>query len=187
MIILFQKNQKGFAIIQIVIAVLAALAIIIGGFFAIKFLARPAEKEGTVPTAEERVTEKAIEDLSAPAPAFDFSVSPIKDIKLSTFNLNPTLPGNVFSNLSLDTKISYTGTISLSSPTVSLTAPMNFNIKTSTEQPSNNVNTNVNVNTNTNTAPSIDCSQFSTVPSCSYVGALGSSAYESCKQCYPDK
>jgi hypothetical protein len=35
--------------------------------------------------------------------------------------------------------------------------------------------------------PSIDCSQFSSVPSCSYVGSTGSTAYDICKQCFPNK
>jgi hypothetical protein len=177
------QDQKGFVLIQIVIAVVLAVAIIVGGFFAFKTF---QTKRGEAPEKESAVGEQEIENISAPTPLFDFSVSPIKEIQLSTFNLGQASPGLAFTNLSLDTKIGYTGNTNLNTPTITLTAPTNFNITTPTA-PVTNTNTNVNTNTNTNTSPAVDCSQFSSVPSCSYVGAVGSEGYEACKQCYPNK
>jgi len=175
------QDQKGFALIQIVIAVVLAVVIIVGGFFAFKTF---ETKRGEAPEKEGVVGEQEIENISVPS--FDFSLSPIKEIQLSTFNLGQASSGLAFTNLSLDTKIGYTGNTNLNTPTVTLTAPTNFNITTPTAS-ATNTNTNVNTNTNTNAGPAVDCSQFSSVPSCSYVGAAGSEGYEACKQCYPNK
>ena len=132
--------------------------------------------------------DEQIQTLTTPTPTFDFSTSPIKNASLSSFNLGTSMPGNSFTNLSLNTKIGYTGDTTLSTPTVSLTVPTSFNITIpTTTQPTTNTNTGTNTNTNTSTTPTVDCSQFDATPSCSYVGSAGSDAYNTCKTCYPNK
>lgn len=180
------RNKNGFSVVQILVAVILAVGILVGGFILIKSFNKTkgiATETGTKGSGGDLT-----DSLSAPAPAFDFSVSPIEAVNLSTFNVSPTLGSNSFSNIKSDTNISYTGNTNLNTPTVTLTAPTNYNIQTPTvpEIPAN-VNTNTGANTNTNTGGNVDCSQFSSVPSCSYVGAAGSAGYEACKQCYPNK
>jgi hypothetical protein len=177
------RNRKGFSVVQILIAVILAVGVLVGGFIIIKSFSK--SKEIAQETELKGTGGDLTEELSAPAPSFDFSVSPLKAINLSTFNINSNLGSTTFSNIKTDTKISYTGSTNLTTPTVTLTVPTTFNIE-APAIPTAPTNTNTSTNTNTG-ATGPDCSQFSAVPSCSYVGASGTSAYETCKQCYPNK
>ena len=113
--------------------------------------------------------------LEIKAPEFDLSLSPISSLKVSSFNLSmPSLPsGGIFSGISVDKNISYTGgNTSLSTPTV----PFSF-VPSSVQ----------NSSQETPLGSQLDCSIFASVPNCSYVGASDSQSYSSCKQCYPEK
>jgi len=165
------QNKKGFSaiIIVVIVAVLAA----IGG--AIYFFAFKSSGTGA---------ETSLDALNITTPAVDFSLSPIPKLNVSSLNVSaPDLPSsNIFPGFSVDSDFSYSQDVNFAIPDVQYTLP-------SYEAPSQSSDgqSSGQQGSESQGQPSIDCSAFSSAPSCSFVGAPGSTAYEACKQCYPAK
>ena len=126
-----------------------------------------------------------LRDLSVLAPEFDMSVSPLQKLNMSSLNLNsPNLPTDFFSGMSLDTKIN-----TASSNTAIKMPVINFSYTPSAQSQAPQIPSTPNPGTQPPSGgqQGADCSSFSSVPSCSYVGATGSDAYNACKSCYPSK
>lgn len=155
------KNGSAGLIAIIIVAVLAA----VGG--AVYFFVFKSSGKGT---------EKLLDAFNITTPAVDFSLSPIPELNISSLNVStPNLPSsNIFPGLSVDSDFSYTQDVDFATPDVQYTLPSYQASSQSSDSESQD-------------QPLIDCSAFSSTPSCSFVGAPGSTAYEACKQCYPDK
>jgi hypothetical protein len=144
--------------------------------------------------------QKALNAIKVKIPIFDLSSSPIPNLVLSPLNLMiPQLPGKgLLSNFSVDKNVGYQGGgVNIEMPEIDVSKYMPSNIPSgssagsqgSSAPPSNTPttpDTSVPPAT-TPPAPVVDCSQFASVPSCSYTGAPGSDGYEACKKCYPSK
>ena len=166
------NSKNGWTGLLVIIVV--AAAIIAGGAYLL--LKKSPEQK----TAE---TEKTIEDIGASIPKLDFSLSPLPDLNVSALNIAaPQLPvsSNIFSAPSVNTDFSY-------KPNVEISVPIpQFDIQIPST-PSTPKGGEISVPPSGTPQPQVDCSAFASVPNCSYVGASGSSGYEACKQCYPNK
>jgi hypothetical protein len=184
------KNNlmKGFAnlIVMIIVAVL-----VIGGGAYLVLKQSPTQKVTQV--------ESAVNDISVSVPSLDFSSSPVPDLNVSALNVGaPQIStGNIFSAPSVNTNFSYNANVDIAMPTVSA-SDLNFtmpsiptNISTGNQPiiPNGGAPTSVPPSGATQPTgggqPSVDCSQFASVPSCSYIGDPNGNA--ACKQCFPNK
>jgi hypothetical protein len=163
------KSKNGLAGL---IAIIIAVALIIGGGAYLLIKKFSGQKVAEIEKTIEDIG-ASIEDIGASIPKLDFSLSPLPDLNVSALNVAaPQLPvSNVFSAPSVNSDFSYKPDVNISvpSPQIDIQIP-----SIPTGVPSGG-------------QPQIDCSQFASVPSCSFVGAAGSQAYEACKQCFPNK
>lgn len=171
--------------------------LIVGGgiYFATK--KSPEEKAAQVATQ----VENAVGDIAVSIPDMNFSASPLPDLNISALNVDTgagSNMGNVFSAPTVNTDFSYkTGNIDIKTPTVSA-SDFNFTMPTiptggSKVSPPSNPNTGsenqgqgsetIPPSGSTGGQPSVDCSQFASVPSCSMTGP----GEAMCKQCFPNK
>ena len=167
------KNLTRGSVTLIAIIIAAVLVIGVGVYMLVK-KSSPAQK-----TAE---VDKAIEDIGVSIPDLNFSASPLPDLNISSLNITaPQIPtNNVFSAPSINTDFSYKPNVEISVPTPQ------FDIKIPST-PSTPKGGETSAPPTGTTQPQVDCSAFVSVPNCSYVGASGSSGYEACKTCYPNK
>jgi hypothetical protein len=116
-----KRTQQGFAPIYVIIAAVAAVALLIGGFVAFRLHLNKAVSgpDGGQPTA----VQDDMTSLAAPDVNLDFSISPIADLAVPTLDIGPTMPGNVVSGMNIDTDIGYSGSVSITRPTVKISAP----------------------------------------------------------------
>ncbi len=142
----------------------------------------------------------AVSDIEVPVPEMNFSSSPLPDLSVSSLNVSVAQisTGNIFSAPSVDSDFSYKSDVKISAPNpvinfempsipIPTGIPGNVNIPSGTPSvPPANIPT-VAAQPSVTGQPQTDCSQFASVPACSYVGAPGSQGYEACKQCYPSK
>ncbi len=174
------KSKNGSA--KLIIIIIAVVLIVAGGAYLL--IKKPFGQKVSE-------TEKAIEDIGASIPKLDFSLSPLPDLNVSSLNIAaPQLPvSNVFSAPSVNSDFSYNPEVDISVPTSQINIQIP-SISTGQQIPSSGGDSSV---PSTGGAPSgteqpqIDCSQFASVPNCSFVGSVGSQAYEICKQCFPNK
>jgi hypothetical protein len=118
-------------------------------------------------------TEKALEDVSITAPVLDFSLSPLPKLEISSFNIfGSDLPSDMFSDISVNTDFSYTGSTNLAVPSIQIDASSLIPEAETPSQPSGQSQQENTVNVAT-------CAQFSSVPSCSMTG----SGQTLCEQC----
>lgn len=160
--------QKGVSIV-VIIAIIATALIVVGvSLFLIFSPQRKAE-----------VIEKSLDELEITGPTLDFSLSPLPKLNTSSLSLaSPDLPGgDVFSNFSLNTNLSYNPSFSIQAPAIEISIPTS---STSTQSSSSQAQS-------SSGQQQTDCSAFSAAPACSYVGAIDSDAYKTCKSCFPDK
>ncbi|MFA6131440.1 MAG: hypothetical protein WC730_04255 [Patescibacteria group bacterium] len=182
-------------IIKIVMIVAGVLIVGGGIYFATK--KSPEEKIAQVETK----VGDAVGDIAAAVPDMDFSMSPLPDLNVSALNVEVggSNVGTIFSAPSVNTDFSLkTGSLDFKTPTVS-SSDLNFTMPTiptmptvPTGAPSGSGGTQTTTPPPTTTAPpsgstggqpSVDCSQFASVPSCSMTGP----GEAMCKQCYPNK
>ena len=135
--------------------------------------------------------EQAVDSVSIEAPKVDISLSPLPNLEISSLNLTvPDMPSanKLVPNISLNTDFSAgIPSVDLQTPTVDFKMPdIGSLLKQSAPQIPTNIPTKENAGS-PSSAPQIDCGQFSSVPSCSFVGAPGSQGYEACKNCFPNK
>ena len=175
------KDLTRGSVVLIAIIVAAVLIIGAGVYMLVNKKSSPAQK-----TAE---VDKTIEDIGVSIPELNFSASPLPDLNVSSLNVAaPQIPtNNIFSAPSINTDFSYKPNLDISVPVPSIDFQM-------PSGPANIPSAPTGLPTGKQTAPAtgsgqpqVDCSAFSSVPACSYTGAPGSSAYETCKQCYPNK
>jgi len=177
-------NQKNIIYIAVAIAVLALVG---GGYWFLQSSGNQSAKN------QEAINNVEIKDLK-----LDFSLSPMPELNLSSFNLNvPQFSGTgIFAGASVDTDFSYKGDTKLSAPSYTLNVSIPSNIPTSaptsipTGAPASTgapttTPTSAPAQTGAPAGQTTDCSSFSSVPSCSMVG--GGEAYNLCKQCFPGK
>lgn len=158
------------------IAIIAAAVLIIGGGAYFVLQKSPAQKAAQV--------ENTVGDIGASVPSLDFSASPLPDLNASSLNVGvPDLQfGGSFSAPSVNTDFSYSPNLDISVPSAS---SLNINIPA----PSIPANIPANIPSSPSAAPSgtgqpsVDCSMFASVPSCSMTG----SGEALCKQCFPNK
>lgn len=183
---ILSNNQSGLAPIAVVLAAVLALALAGGYWWWSKSPSHQASKN-----------EEAINDLKVEKLNMQINLSPLPSLDLSSFNLPVASLGglNIFSGVAVDTDFSYKGEVKLNTPSYEL----NVSVPTgdAAEIPasaSSAVQSGSAPSATPTSAPSqtgapagqgTDCSQFSSVPSCSMVG--GGQAYELCKQCFPSK
>ena len=150
---------------------------------------------------EQKVTqvEQSASDIGASFPSLDFSLSSFPDLEVSSLNVAApqVSTGKIFSAPSFDTDFSFdTPSIDIATPSISTGAfdfkmpsiPSGINIPTipsgsGSSEPYTGAPT--APPTETSGAPSIDCSMFAMVPSCSYIPA--GQGQDACKQCFPNK
>ena len=177
-------NQKN---IIIVVAIIAVLALAGGGYWFYQSSSDQSAKNSSA------INSVKVDDLN-----LDFSLSPMPDLEISSFNIPmPELTGSgSFSNIKVNSDFSYTGDVKLSAPSydfnVAVPTGIPTNIPTtaptSTGAPASvptTTPTSVPTQTGAPAGQSTDCSSFAAVPSCSMVG--GGEAYNLCKQCFPNK
>jgi len=129
------------------------------------------------PANQASTVEQELDGLKVSAPSLDFSVSPLGESGVAPFDLGEEVSGDLYSDVSVKTDFS-AGSVSLSQPSVSLTAPTDFNVQAPSTPPSGGGQG------SGGSAPSVDaasCAQFSGVPSCSYVSDPNGQAL--CSQC----
>lgn len=139
---------------------------------------------------------ETIPDIGVSVPKMDFSSSPLSDLNVSSLNVAvkqvPT--SNIFSAPSVNADFSYkpdlnismpNPTIDFQMPAIPASTPAGENIPSST--PSSAPAVTPSSAPSVTGQPQVDCSMFSAVPACSYVGAPDSQGYEACKQCFPNK
>lgn len=183
-------GNRGLAPLILIIIIVVALAALGGGYFAVrstplgaKLGLKPATSEKGL-AGETTAGGDAIDNLSVTAPVFDYSTSTLPELKLSA--ANPGAPGavstsNLFPSLSLDTDFDYSLNLNVALPTVEFdvtpAAPAGETpAAPDGEQPADG-------GSQGGTTPSAsNCAQFSSVPSCSYVGdPNGKTLCEACK------
>ena len=135
-----------------------------------------------------------LEKLKIEKLKLDLALSSMPDLNLSSFGLDvPQLAGlNIFSGIAVDSDFSYKGETKLSAPSYDLNVSVS-DIPVSSSAPSSTgapAVTGAPASTpmpsaSSQSGQSTDCSQFTSVPSCSMVG--GGTAYDLCKQCFPNK
>lgn len=172
---------------KVLTGIIIATVLIAGG--GIYFFMKGSSTQNEQKTAG---ADKAIEDIAISMPDLDFSGSPLPDLNVSSLNVAaPQIPtNNIFSAPSVNTDFSYKPDLNISVPVPSI----DFQIPSG---PANIPSAPAGMPAEQQAAsgtqpqqggqPQIDCSVFISVPSCSYTGAPGSSSYEACKQCYPNK
>lgn len=176
--------QSGLA--PIVIAIMAAvILLVLGGGIYWWYKASSDQSAKN----EEAINKIKVEDLK-----LDFSLSPMPALDLSSFNVPmPQLTGaGSLSEIKVNSDFSYNGDVKLSAPSyefnVAIPSTAPASVPSVTGAPANipTVAPSVGATPTTGSAaPTVDCSQFSSVPSCSVVG--GGEAYNICKQCFPNK
>ncbi len=173
----------------IAVIVVAVLVISGGAYFTMK--KTPEQKSVRV--------EQAASDVGASIPSLDFSLSSLPDLEISSLNVSApqVSTGNIFSAPSIETDFSFSApSIDIATPSISTDSfqfnmpsiPTGINIPTipsgsGSSEPSTGEPT--APPTGTSGAPTIDCSLFAMVPSCSYVPA--GQGQDACKQCFPNK
>lgn len=151
--------------------------------------------------------EEALDDLSIESTDFDVSVSPLPKLELNALNLSvPEVAtpkfGNVNTNFNADVSVK-TGDIKLGTPNLSNMMPqisipsIPAGLPAQTGAPTGMPSLPTDMDgvsvppTNTGAmppeagAPSIDCSAFASVPSCTYIPA--GQAQDACRSCFPNK
>lgn len=190
-----------------VVALIIVILLIIGVGVYMYMSKTPAQKIGeTGQTGTEAGTAAGdtgttVSGIEVSVPDLVFSSSPLSDLKVSALNVSvaqiPT--NNIFSAPEVNTDFSYktdlnipmpNPVINFQMPAIPANIPGNGNAPVVTPLvviPSAPPVITPTPGPTGTAQPQVDCSQFSAVPACSYVGAPGSQGYESCKQCYPNK
>jgi hypothetical protein len=187
------KNKNNFkkGFVGLIPLIIAAILIIGGGsYFVLK--KSPAQKNAQV--------ENTVGDIGASVPDLNFTNSPLPDLNISSLNVGSvgSKVSNIFSAPSVNTDFSYNSNIDIKVPTVSA-SDLNIQIPTiNTSAPTSNQSSSQNTGAPTSvpqsggtqpssgtSEPEVDCSQFASVPSCSYIGDPNGNA--ACKKCYPNK
>ena len=183
-------NNKNIYLIKgsvglIAIIVVAAILVIGGGVYFV-----------TKKSPEQKVAEveTAVGDIGASVPNLDFNISPVPDLNVSSLNIGAAQPkfNNVFSAPSVNSDFSYKPNLEFNLPSVSA-SDINFQIptiptgipksKSSDSAPTSAPQSNEIPSSVKTEQPSVDCSVFASVPSCSMTG----SGEAMCKQCFPNK
>jgi hypothetical protein len=181
----FMKNK--YIILGIIIVVLIG-----GGIYLLV---------GKSPTKQQNETQQALDDVAVSIPQLDFSSSPLPDLNVSSLNVAaPKInTGNIFTAPTIGSNFSFTPDVNfdIATPTIP-TDSFNFSMpKNIPTVPSSNTGAGstpsgmpTNIPTTTpppsggqGGAPSVDCSMFASVPSCSMTGP----GEAMCKQCFPNK
>jgi len=182
------------------LAIVAVVLLIIGAGAYFLTQKTPAEKNNGIAKnaggVESPGGAENVPDIGVSVPKLDFSSSPLSDLNVSSLNVavKQVSTGNIFSAPSINTDFSYKPVLNISmpNPTIDFQMPaIPANIPAGGSIPSVTPSSAPAVAPSSAPSvtgqPQIDCSAFSTVPSCSYTGAPGSEGYEACKQCYPNK
>lgn len=188
------KNNKNNSIKGFggLLAIIVAAVLAIGGGAYFLMSKSPAQK-----TAEKVAeVEQAASDIGASLPSLDFSLSSLPDLEVSSLNVAvPQIStGNVFSAPLVNTDFSYdTSNISIAAPSISADS-LKFDMPSIPKSiPSGTVPTGGSTAPSGSvpsapsagaTEPSVDCSMFAAVPSCSMTGPTGEAL---CKKCFPNK
>jgi hypothetical protein len=183
------KDNRGIAPL-IIVAIIAAALIIVGGGIYLIFINSPTQK--AIRGASK--AQNAIDKIGSAIPDLNFSQSPLPDLNSSSLNVTAAslVGGNIFTAPSVNTDFSYdASSINIAVPSVDA-SDINFSniptgIPSGAQGSSQQQSTGGSATGQQGGASTTDCSQFASVPSCSYVGAAGSQGYELCKQCYPNK
>jgi len=179
-----KSNIKGFVPVIAVIIAVVILISAVGGFLFLRSRqpAVPAlEKQNSAAAQPGEVTAKDVAALAAPGVTLDFNVSPIKDIGLTGLDLGPSFSGNALTDLSLDTRVGFSGSTGVSVPAVNIEAPkvsVTSGTPPAAQPPASQPPAQSQVN-------AANCAQFSSIPGaqyCSYVtDPNGRTLCEQCK------
>ncbi|MDD5098361.1 MAG: hypothetical protein PHD31_01420 [Candidatus Pacebacteria bacterium] len=164
------------------IAIIVAAVLIIGGVFYFIIKKSPTQRAAEV--------EIAVSDISASIPSLDFGASPLPDLNISSLNVGVAQSNvsNIFSAPTVNTDFSYQSNLDINLPSVS-SSDFNFQMPSiPADIPTSNSNVPTTQGGETppsagNNQPSVDCSAFASVPSCSMTGP----GEAMCKQCFPNK
>jgi len=170
------KNQKGIAPIIIAIIILVLLFLAGGAYILISRKITKGPQEGSKPP--EIGIGKALEEIKITAPKLDFSLSPLKELKISAFNLAfPDFPSfSIFKGFSLNTDLSYKGDLNFSVPKVSLEVTQPEVPQPVPEIPETSPSE-LEVNEE-------NCVQFSSIPSSQYCSSVEDANWRTlCEQC----
>ena len=181
------KENRGIAPLIIVIIV-AVAAVLIGGGIYLATMRSPEQKKSQALIK----AGNAVDEIGVSIPNLDFSQSPLPDLNISSLNmadLKLTVGSNVFKAPSVNTDFSYNASINIATPSAD---SYNINLPSipSGAPAGQQIPPNIPSSTGSGPqsgqqggAPSVDCSQFASVPSCSMTGP----GEAMCKQCYPNK
>lgn len=184
------KNQKGLATL-VLVAIIAAALIVIGGGIYLIYINSPAQK--AIRGASK--AQNAIDKIGVSIPDLNFSQSPLPDLSVSALNVAaPSLAtGSIFTAPSISTNFSYNvSSVNIAVPTVDASTIKMPTIPTGAPSGTQGPPTTTTPPTaptggqpsgQQGGAPTVDCSQFASVPSCSMTG----SGYDMCHQCFPNK
>ena len=165
----------------VLIAIIVAVVLVVSGGLYFLLKKSPTEKAAEV--------ENVVGDIGASIPNLDFSVSSLPNLNVSSLNVGMAQLNfsNIFSAPSVNTDFSFQSNLDIKTPSVSAS---NFNFQMPSipaNIPAGNQPTNPADGTPTSSAgagqPSVDCSVFASVPSCSMTG----SGEAACKSCFPNK
>jgi len=173
------KNQKGIAPIIIAIIIVILLFFAGGAYILISKKITKGPQEG--PNPPEIGIGKALEEIKITAPKLDFSLSPLKELKISAFNLAfPDFPSfSIFKGFSLNTDLSYKGDLTFSVPKVSLEVTQPEIPQPPPESPETPPSESSQEEVN-----STNCAQFSSMPSAQYCSQVeDTNGRTLCEQC----
>lgn len=170
-------NKAGVAKPVVIGAVAIGLLLVAGvAWLLVTTVFQPSQKAGT--GSQAMTVGQELDGLKVSAPSLDFSVSPLGESGVSAFDLGEEVSSDLYDDVSVNTDFS-AGSVSLSQPSVSLSAPTDFNVQAPSAPASG-----TDQGSSGSSAPSVDaasCAQFSGVPSCSYVSDPNGQAL--CNQC----
>jgi hypothetical protein len=188
------KDNRGIAPL-IIVAIIAGALIIVGGGIYLIFANSPAQR--AIRGASK--AQNALDKIGGAIPDLNFSQSPLPDLNSSSLNVTAAslASGSIFTAPTVNTDFSYdSSSIKIATPTVDASmikmpsaptgAPSDVPSGTQgppTTIPTGGQQTGSQPSGQQGGAPTVDCSQFASVPSCSMTG----SGYDMCKQCFPNK
>ena len=184
------KNQAGFLNIIIIVAIAITFLVALGGGIYLMTKNKAVQKNQVDTAPVEGQAPEAIQDVTVEDLGFDFKLSPMPSLNVSSVNLSaPAMPGSrMFPNFTVNSNFNYTGDTSIKTPSFTFDVPVPeelMNVPTAPPPPT--IPTAPTTPPAGQTGQSTDCAQFASVPSCSLVGAVGTAGYEACKICFPSK
>lgn len=176
------RNQKGLAPVVIILIILAVL-VIGGGVYYFSTKSGSTSKNSQA----ENKTAKSLADIKVGDLKLDFALSPIPALKASAFNVTtPNLSfGNTFTGLNVDSNFDYQGKVDIAAPDMpAITIPSGAPASVPSAPPAGSGSATAppaDQGGGQGSQPAVDCSQFQSVPNCSYVPANVQAICQQCK------